>query len=68
MNNSAIGADWEDAERELFTPEEIAESKLRVALIGETIKTIDVPPEPVPRWSLYDLIDIKKETGNPLES
>lgn len=26
---------WEDVEQELFTPEEIAESKLRVALIGE---------------------------------
>ena len=26
---------WDDVEQELFTPEEIAESKLRVALIGE---------------------------------
>ena len=39
MNNSAIGESWEDVERELFTPEEIAESKLRVSLIGELIKT-----------------------------
>ena len=38
MNNSAIGESWEEVERELFTPEEIAESKLRVALIGEIIK------------------------------
>lgn len=38
MNNSAIGESWEKVERELFTPEEIAESKLRVALIGEIIK------------------------------
>ena len=38
MNNSAIGECWEEVERELFTPEEIAESKLRVALIGEIIK------------------------------
>lgn len=38
MNNSAIGERWEDVERELFTPEEIAESNLRVALIGEIIK------------------------------
>ena len=38
MNNSAIGDSWEKVERELFTPEEIAESKLRVALIGEIIK------------------------------
>ena len=28
---------WDDVEKELFTPEEIAESKLRVALIGELI-------------------------------
>lgn len=39
MNNSAIGGSWEDVERELFTPEEIAESKLKVSLIGELIKT-----------------------------
>ena len=38
MNHIAIGEKWEDAERELFTPEEIAESRLRVALIGELIK------------------------------
>lgn len=28
---------WDDVEKELFTSEEIAESKLRVALIGELI-------------------------------
>ena len=39
MNNSAIGESWEDVERELFTPEEIAESKLKVSLIGELITT-----------------------------
>lgn len=39
MNNSAIGESWEDVERELFIPEEIAESKLKVSLIGELIKT-----------------------------
>lgn len=38
MNNPAIGSSWEEVERELFTPEEIAESRLRVALIGEIIK------------------------------
>ena len=38
MNNSAVGSRWEDVERELFTPEEIAESDLRVALIGELIR------------------------------
>lgn len=36
--NSAIGSSWADVQRELFTSEEIEESKLRVALIGELIK------------------------------
>lgn len=38
MNNSAIGSSWEELEKEIFTPEEIAASDLRVALIGEMIK------------------------------
>lgn len=37
MNNS-IGRSWDEVRAELFTPEEIAESNLRVALIGELIK------------------------------
>lgn len=37
-NNPAIGRSWEEVQAELFTPEEIAESDLRVALIGELIK------------------------------
>ena len=38
MSNSAFGGTWEEFEREHFTPEEIAASDLRVALIGEMIK------------------------------
>ncbi|MDE5771465.1 MAG: helix-turn-helix domain-containing protein [Ruminococcus sp.] len=38
MNNSAVGKSWDELEKEIFTPEEIAESRLRVALIGEFIK------------------------------
>ena len=41
MNNTAIsprGHTWEEVEKELFTPEEIVASDLRVALIGELIK------------------------------
>lgn len=38
MNNSAIGESWEDVEQALFTPEEIAESRLRAAIMGELIK------------------------------
>lgn len=37
-NNSAIGSSWDEVRAELFTSEEIAESDLRVALIGELIK------------------------------
>ena len=35
--NKAIGGAWEEFEKETFSPEEIAESNLRVALIGEII-------------------------------
>lgn len=38
MSNPAIGRSWEDVRAELYTPEEISESNLRVALIGELIK------------------------------
>lgn len=38
MNNSSIGPSWEEVRGQLFTQEEIAESDLRVALIGELIK------------------------------
>ena len=38
MNNPAIGRSWDDFEKEFYTPEEIAESDLRVAIIGELIK------------------------------
>lgn len=38
MEHSAIGRTWEEVQNDLFTPEEIAESRLRVALMGELIK------------------------------
>ena len=38
MIKSAVGSDWDNVERELFTPEEIAESHLRATIIGELIK------------------------------
>lgn len=40
--NSAVGRSWEEVRKELFTPEEIAESNLRVAIIGKKIKANDV--------------------------
>ena len=38
MNSRHLGRTWDEARAELFTPEEIAESDLRVALMGELIK------------------------------
>ena len=38
INNRAIGDDWDDVRKELFTPEEIAESDLRVAVISALIE------------------------------
>ena len=35
---SSIGPSWEEIRGQIFTPEEITESDLRVALIGELIK------------------------------
>ena len=37
MNGNTF-ATWEDVRKEMFAPEEIAESNLRVALIGELVK------------------------------
>ncbi|MCK5848876.1 MAG: helix-turn-helix transcriptional regulator [Caldisericia bacterium] len=39
MKNKAIGSKWSDVRKEIFTPEEIAASDLRVAIVGELIKT-----------------------------
>ena len=38
MTSKAIAGTWDEWEKEHFTPEEIAESDLRVALIGELIR------------------------------
>lgn len=38
MNDKALGSNWNDVRKKLFTPEEIAQSDLRVALVGELIK------------------------------
>jgi predicted XRE-type DNA-binding protein len=35
---SPAGSNWEDTRKDIFTSEEIAESDLRVAIIGELIK------------------------------
>ena len=38
MSKTAIGTDWKDVRKELFTKEEIAERDLRVAIISELIR------------------------------
>jgi ribosome-binding protein aMBF1 (putative translation factor) len=38
MKNRAIGSNWKDVRKELFTSQEIAESNLRLALVSEIIK------------------------------
>jgi ribosome-binding protein aMBF1 (putative translation factor) len=38
VKNSAVGYEWQDVRKNIFTPEEISASDLRVALIGELIK------------------------------
>jgi len=38
MSNNAIGSNWKDVRKEIFTPKEIADSDLKVALVGELIK------------------------------
>lgn len=35
---SPLGTNWDDFEKNVFTPEEIAESNLRVALVNEIIQ------------------------------
>ena len=37
-HSSSIGHSWEEVRQEIFSPEEIVESDLRVALIGEIVK------------------------------
>lgn len=36
--NKAIGRDWEEIEKEIFTPEEIAEAELKASIISKQIK------------------------------
>ena len=36
---SPLGSSWDDFEKKIFTPDEIAASNLRVALVGEIINS-----------------------------
>ena len=70
MNNSAIGQSWDEFEKEFYTPEEIAESDLRVALIGELIKARN--EKGISQKKLAEIIGVKQpiiariETGKSI--
>ena len=39
MENKAVGSNWNDVRKDIFTSEEIAESDLRVLQISELMET-----------------------------
>lgn len=57
-STEAIGKSWLELREELFTPEEIAESNLRVALIGELIK--DRQEKGISQKKLEELSGVKQ--------
>ncbi|MBQ8922125.1 MAG: helix-turn-helix domain-containing protein [Oscillospiraceae bacterium] len=68
MKDGIVCPTWDDVENELFTPEEIAESNLRVALIGEIIKARKeegiTQQELEKRTGLTQAVISRMETGN----
>ncbi len=68
MKDGIVCPTGEDVESELFTPEEIAESNLRVALIGEIIKARKeegiTQQELEKRTGLTQAVISRMETGN----
>lgn len=66
MNNNAIGRSWDKARAELFTPEEIAESNFRVALIGELIKARQ--EKGISQKKLEELSGVKQPIISRMES
>lgn len=61
----AIGGDWEEFEKEIFTPEEIAESDLRVSIISELIKARQ--EKGISQYKLEKLSGVKQSTIARLE-
>lgn len=66
MNNNALGVTWDELEKELFTPEEIAASKLRVALIGELIQARQ--EKGITQKRLEELSGVKQPVISRMES
>ena len=57
---------WNEARKDLFTPEEIAESDLRVAIIGELIKARE--EKGISQRKLEELSGVKQPIISRLES
>jgi len=62
----ALGESWESVRAELFTPEEIAASDLRVAIMGELIKARQI--KNISRRELEQLSGIKQPMISRMES
>lgn len=65
MNNSAIGGTWDEFQKELFTPEEIAASNLRVSIIGELIKARE--EKGISQMELGELSGVKQPVISRME-
>lgn len=65
-NNPAIGRSWDEVEKELFTPEEIAESELRVSII---LALLDARQEKgITRKELEHMTGVKRPVIAGMES
>lgn len=62
---SPVGTNWNDLESSLFTPQEIADSKLRVSLIDEIIKARE--QEGITQKQLEELSGVKQPLISRLE-
>lgn len=63
--DAAIGDDWDEVQKEIFTPEEIAESNLRVAIISELIKARQ--ERGISQYKLEELSGVKQSAIARLE-
>lgn len=63
---SPIGSSWDDFEKENFTPEEIAESDLRVSIISEIINARH--EQEITQKELEELSGVKQPVIARLES
>ena len=66
MGNGAVGSNWQDARKEIFTPEENAASDLRVSIILELIKARR--EKGYSQSELSELSGIKQSTIDDVES